>query len=297
MFRRPPDTGHLRLSTGSSRLAKVQDLHTALSSTLRPPQGRRLSDTKRDILHLLARQHTKAAVSILLQMPWPYERPTSRVKLKDVRSRDRRCFTMSCRERHRLSVSSEPRPGEPQSPLLTIATRAGLSRQLASFCVLLSTVATAPVLVCTVAAQETNSAQAELSGPDSSPPPSSQVRGAKEPDSGRSWERPARIECEQPARPHMACANGPLPIIPGTSAAQDPGPPRAAVAETGPERSREVNSRGAGVHKAEGQVDPPSGARASRGLAVWLSRIHAFLPLHQMLFNALGQILTWCKLG
>ncbi|XP_039377089.1 uncharacterized protein LOC120396363 isoform X4 [Mauremys reevesii] len=112
MFRRPPDTGHLRLSTGSSRLAKVQDLHTALSSTLRPPQGRRLSDTKRDILHLLARQHTKAAVSILLQMPWPYERPTSRVKLKDVRSRDRRCFTMSCRERHRLSVSSEPRPGE-----------------------------------------------------------------------------------------------------------------------------------------------------------------------------------------
>ncbi|XP_044861877.1 uncharacterized protein LOC123364118 isoform X2 [Mauremys mutica] len=74
MFRRPPDTGHLRLSTGSSRLAKVQDLHMAFSSTLSPPRGRRLSDGKRDILHLLARQHTKAAVSILLQMPWPYER-------------------------------------------------------------------------------------------------------------------------------------------------------------------------------------------------------------------------------
>ncbi|CAM5146884.1 unnamed protein product [Eretmochelys imbricata] len=54
---------------------QVQDLHAALSYTLCPPRGGQLSEGTRDILHLLARQHTKAAVSILLQMPWPYERP------------------------------------------------------------------------------------------------------------------------------------------------------------------------------------------------------------------------------
>ncbi|XP_074823136.1 maestro heat-like repeat-containing protein family member 1 [Natator depressus] len=53
---------------------QVQDLHAALSYTLCPPRGGRLSEGTRDILRLLARQHTKAAVSILLQMPWPYER-------------------------------------------------------------------------------------------------------------------------------------------------------------------------------------------------------------------------------
>ncbi|XP_065268106.1 maestro heat-like repeat-containing protein family member 1 [Emys orbicularis] len=53
---------------------QVQDLQAALSYTLSPPRGGRLSDGTRDILHLLARQHTKTAVSILLKMPWPYKR-------------------------------------------------------------------------------------------------------------------------------------------------------------------------------------------------------------------------------
>ncbi|XP_065436578.1 maestro heat-like repeat-containing protein family member 1, partial [Chrysemys picta bellii] len=53
---------------------QVQDLQAALSYTLSPPRGGRLSEGTRDILHLLARQHTKAAVSILLKMPWPYKR-------------------------------------------------------------------------------------------------------------------------------------------------------------------------------------------------------------------------------
>ncbi|XP_039347272.1 maestro heat-like repeat-containing protein family member 1 isoform X5 [Mauremys reevesii] len=52
---------------------QVQDLQAALSYTLSPPRGGRLSDGTRDILHLLARQHTKTAVSILLKMPWPYK--------------------------------------------------------------------------------------------------------------------------------------------------------------------------------------------------------------------------------
>ncbi|XP_074925157.1 maestro heat-like repeat-containing protein family member 1 [Chelonoidis abingdonii] len=52
---------------------QVQDLQAALSYTLSPPRGGRLSDGTRDILHLLARQHTKTAVNILLKMPWPYE--------------------------------------------------------------------------------------------------------------------------------------------------------------------------------------------------------------------------------
>ncbi|KAM9124616.1 maestro heat-like repeat-containing protein family member 1 [Pangshura tecta] len=52
---------------------QVQDLQAALSYTLSPPRGGRLSDGTRDILHLLARQHTKTAVNILLKMPWPYK--------------------------------------------------------------------------------------------------------------------------------------------------------------------------------------------------------------------------------
>ncbi|XP_039374533.1 maestro heat-like repeat-containing protein family member 1 isoform X7 [Mauremys reevesii] len=52
---------------------QVQDLQAALSYTLSPPRGERLSDGTRDILHLLARQHTKTAVNILLKMPWPYK--------------------------------------------------------------------------------------------------------------------------------------------------------------------------------------------------------------------------------
>ncbi|KAM7144510.1 maestro heat-like repeat-containing protein family member 1 [Macrochelys suwanniensis] len=53
---------------------QVQDLQAALAYTLSPPRGGRLSDGLRNIIHLLARQHTKAAVSNLLQLPWPYER-------------------------------------------------------------------------------------------------------------------------------------------------------------------------------------------------------------------------------
>ncbi|XP_065436525.1 maestro heat-like repeat-containing protein family member 1, partial [Chrysemys picta bellii] len=52
---------------------QVQDLQAALSYTLSPPRVGRLSERTRDILHLLARQHTKTAVSILLKMPWPYK--------------------------------------------------------------------------------------------------------------------------------------------------------------------------------------------------------------------------------
>ncbi|XP_065421250.1 maestro heat-like repeat-containing protein family member 1 [Chrysemys picta bellii] len=58
---------------------QVQDLQAALSYTLSPPRGGRLSEGTRDILHLLARQHTKAAVSILLKMPWPYKRPSKAI--------------------------------------------------------------------------------------------------------------------------------------------------------------------------------------------------------------------------
>ncbi|XP_044876815.1 maestro heat-like repeat-containing protein family member 1 isoform X4 [Mauremys mutica] len=56
-----------------AHVAMVQDLQAALSYTLSPPRGERLSDGTRDILHLLARQHTKTAVNILLKMPWPYK--------------------------------------------------------------------------------------------------------------------------------------------------------------------------------------------------------------------------------
>ncbi|XP_053898223.1 maestro heat-like repeat-containing protein family member 1 [Malaclemys terrapin pileata] len=56
-----------------------QDLQAALSYTLSPPRGGQLGEGTRDILHLLARQHTKTAVSILLKMPWPYKRPAKAI--------------------------------------------------------------------------------------------------------------------------------------------------------------------------------------------------------------------------
>ncbi|KAG6925227.1 hypothetical protein G0U57_015107 [Chelydra serpentina] len=101
MLRRPPDTGHLRLSTGSSHLAKPsctprqnggeraeqgtggcqlqrepcpccygQDLHAL--PTHCPTPGWVLRDGEN--IYTSGQQHTKAAVSNLLQLPWPYER-------------------------------------------------------------------------------------------------------------------------------------------------------------------------------------------------------------------------------
>ncbi|XP_044861884.1 uncharacterized protein LOC123364119 [Mauremys mutica] len=182
----------------------------------------------------LSQHHLRDARQLVSTLPL-LQLAHHRVKLKGVRSHDRRCFTMSCRERHRLSVSSEPRPGEER-----------LQHKIQVILIPLQL------------------------------------------DMGLTWT----LGCPSPKNPssHLCSPTHVLSrALEGT-----PPPSPSGGAPAAPQHP-------AGSPRAELFIPTPANlcfcGRASCGLAVWLSRIHAFLPLHQMLFNALGQILSWCKLG